>query len=223
MNNQLVRQAIAHAVDKDNLIIGALEGRGTAHNTTLNVGLLGYNDNIYPYDYNLEKAKSLLTQAGYPNGFDMILTVTGNERNTVAQILQAQLKLIGINISINSMESAAQKAMLNEGGHQAVIYSWSNANRTDYTARNLFYSGSGSNRMFFADPELDKLIDRALIEPNVEKRKQLYVDFQNFTLDKLSMIPLYTDILTVGANAKLKGVKYHQGAKHDFRYMYIEE
>lgn len=222
-NNPKVRQALAHAIDKSNIILAGMEGLGSAYNTVLNVGQFGVDYSISGYDYDLEKAKELLDEAGYPDGFTFDITVSTSSRALMAQVIQADMAKIGVTVNINQMESAAQKALLNEGGHEAVIYSWTDADGSDFTLRSMFYTGSGSNRSLFSDSWVDEMIDKALVETDSDTRAEMYKELQQYIVDACPIVPICTSITSIGANAKVQGVVWMNSNKHDFRNVYVEE
>lgn len=217
-NDVKLRQALAHAINKEGIVLGAYDGSGTVHNSCINRGQFGLDENLTGYDYDLDKAKQMLDEAGYGNGLDVeIATYTGGNRSLILQIIQADWAKIGVNVTIKELETAALKSMMKEGEHQIVLYAWTDADGTDFTLRGLFYSTSGSNRCLIKDPELDAMIDSALIEGDVETRKQMYYDIQAYVQDVCPIIPLCTGVINVGTQTGVEGVEWKSTNKHDFR------
>lgn len=102
--NLQVRQAIEYAIPRNEIINAVLGGRGQATSSVGVPTLLGYNpDDVHMYDYNIEKAKSLLTQAGHADGFS-VTAITQPNFSTLAQALAASLEKVGIhvNLTVNS-------------------------------------------------------------------------------------------------------------------------
>ncbi len=107
-----VRQALRYAVDIDAILQGAYSGIYPRANALLAPSLLGYWKDAPVYARDLEKAKALLTEAGHPDGFKTKLTIEANARNeAIAQIIQANLAEVGIEVEIESLESAAYWAL----------------------------------------------------------------------------------------------------------------
>ncbi len=91
-----VRQAIAHAIDKEAIIQGVYNNVGKAANSSLGPKVIGYSPDIKAPEYDLNKAKQLLTEAGYGNGFKATIYLNDNKaRINVAEVLQSQLKVSG--------------------------------------------------------------------------------------------------------------------------------
>ena len=216
-NDVKVRQAIAHAVNKDNIIIGATNGEGKVHTSVVNKTQFGLDESLKGYDYNPELAKQMLAEAGYPNGLEITLSCyKGSPFETIAAVFQADAAKAGITIKINPVEPAALKAMMKEGSHEMAIYGWTDAIGTDYTVRSLLYSTSGSNRCKIADPELDAMIDAALCETDVAKREQMYKDIQKWVNDRSLYIMLYTGIIYNATAKGTTGVTWSANNIHDF-------
>ncbi|GHS95499.1 diguanylate phosphodiesterase [Synergistales bacterium] len=222
-DNQKVRQALAHAVNKQDLITVGYDGLGTVHNNMINRGQFGLDPNLKVYDFNLDKAKALLAEAGYPNGFTFDLAYNGSERNLMAQVIQASFAKIGVKVSLQEMESAGLKSMLNERKHVTALYAWTDADGTDFTVRSMYYTGSGSNRSLIANKDIDKLIDDALVEPDVAKREAMYHKLEADLTEICPIIPLNTSIINIGTRAGVDGAVWLGTAKHDYREIHVAQ
>ena len=95
-----VRQAINYALDKQTFVDTIIEGRGSVANSYINSMIPGWTDEVEAYPYDPAKAKELLAEAGYPNGFECKIYVNGDVRTRSAQIIQAQLAEVGITVDI---------------------------------------------------------------------------------------------------------------------------
>lgn len=111
-----VRQAICCAINRDDVLAGAYEGVCKEVNSVVSSFMEGesvYNAENWPYQYDPEKAKSLLAEAGFENGLDLTLIFSGNEnRKMAAEIIANQLKNVGINVTINQGEGATIVAVM---------------------------------------------------------------------------------------------------------------
>jgi peptide/nickel transport system substrate-binding protein len=221
--HQKVRQALAHAVNKQALLIAGLNGQGELHSNMINRGQFGLNKSITGYGYDLEKAKALLSEAGYPNGFTMELSFNGSARNLMAQVIQADFAKIGVTVDLDETESAALKGRLNEHKFQTALYAWTDADGTDFTVRSMYYTGSGSNRSLIANSEIDERIDEALFESDVKKRETMYNELDDKLTEICPIIPICTSVLNIGTRAKVEGIVWMSTAKHDYRKVYMEE
>lgn len=108
LKNKKVRQAINYCLDKEFMIQVAEEGMAVPARSVANQGMFGYSENIPYYEYNVEKAKELMKEAGYENGFefDALITRDGKGKK-VAEIALENLKEIGIKTTVQVVENNA--------------------------------------------------------------------------------------------------------------------
>ena len=222
-----VRQAINMAIDQQVFIDTIIEGRGTPANSYINAMIPGWTDEVQGYEYNIEKAKELMAEAGYPDGFDCSIYVNGDTRTRSATIVQAQLAEIGINVEISTYEWGALLEILTAGDHELFFLGWSNSSfDADGSTFALFHSsnfGATGNRAWLDDDQVDSLIEQAQVEVDHEKRMDLYKQLQ-FRLQELApWVPIYYKDDNVGVRADLKGFRLHKGATHWIGNAHYEE
>lgn len=189
-----VRQAIAHAIDKEAIIKGVYNNVGKVAISSLGPKVIGYSPNIKTPEYDLNKAKQLLTEAGYANGFKATIYLNDNKaRINVAEVLQSQLKGIGIDLQIQVMEFGAYLELAAKGEAQMFISGWGNATGdADYNQYNLFHStseGVPGNHSFYNNPKVDALIEAGRKEKDPEKRKEIYAEAQQIEMEEVPLLP----------------------------------
>lgn len=161
-----VRQALNHAIKKEDVLIVAANGEGKIMDTYFTPVAIGYYGTEKTYEYNPEKAKELLKEAGYENGFEITCLVSSPARAKAATVIQENLSKVGITMNIEQMESATFFEKINNGEHDVCITGWVPNAEADNTYRPLFMSeksGPGGNRSFYKNPEVDKLVDEAAV------------------------------------------------------------
>ena len=107
-SDKRVREAISYAINRDEIVDGALNGFGEAVEMPIVPSVFGYDPEFKGHEYDLEKAKQLMAEAGYADG--LTVTIKLNQSSTYtrpAEIVQAQLRQIGINLEFELMERAA--------------------------------------------------------------------------------------------------------------------
>lgn len=194
-NDVRVRKAIAHAIEMDSILKGVFNNVGKKANSLLGSQVFGYHEGLKAYEYNLNEAKRLLAEAGYPNGLKTILSTNdAKERVNLAEVVQSQLKGIGIDVEIQVLESGTFVEKRNRGESQMFINSWRNATGdADYNQYNLFHSaskGPAGNSFFYGNQEVDRLIEAARKESDLEKRKQIYAEAQELEMKDAVFIPV---------------------------------
>lgn len=185
-DDKRVRQALSLAINKQairDLIF--LDGVfGEPMGGVVPPGLLGYDDSIKPYPEDIERAKKLLAEAGLPNGFKatmwampVVRAYMPNARRT-AELMQADLKRIGVEIEIVTVEWAEYLRRSQGGEHEIVILGWNYAYADAGQILELGWSCEGArnglNRSRWCNEEFDRAINRARVITDEKEREQLY-------------------------------------------------
>ncbi|CEG25783.1 glutathione ABC transporter substrate-binding protein [Bacillus sp. B-jedd] len=190
-----VRKAISHAIEREAIIEGVYNNVGTLANVAMSPKVFGYSDKVKPYDYNLNEAKKLLKEAGYEKGLQLnLLTSDRKERINMAEVIQSQLKGIGIDVKIQVMEYGAYIGMIEKGEHDILLGGWGNATGDgDYNQYNLFHSasqGPPGNHFYYSNPEVDKMIEAARKETDEQKRLKIYEEVMQKEIDDAVYVPI---------------------------------
>ena len=161
-----VRQALSYAVDRQQILDLAFDGYGTLLGSSMYPAFSKYFDDELTnyYTYNTEKAKELLTEAGYPNGFDMTITVPSNYQSHMdtAQVIVEQLKAVGINAAIQPVtwESWVQDTYSNRQFQSTVV----GVDASNMTARAMlerFVSTASRDFINYNNADYDALFAQA--------------------------------------------------------------
>ena len=200
-----VRQAICYALDRDALIQGLLLGEGTKVATMLTPKHVGYSPDIAGYEFDLDKAKSLLSEAGYTDGVDLEFMVgTGGQNKELAEAIAGQLGEAGFNVNINLVESAV--LLSSWQGHDfgdMILATWtSNTFDADGTLYPLFHSGTVWSN--YNNPQVDQLLDQARSLLDTAERTPLYKQAVQILQDEAAGVPLWEQIALYGLNKKVQ-------------------
>lgn len=190
-----VRKAVAHAIEMESIIDGVFSNVGTKANSLLGSKVFGYHEQLKAYEYNLNEAKRLLTEAGYPNGFKTSLkTMDSKERINLAEVVQSQLKGIGIKVDIKVLEYGTFVEQVTGGDAEMFIISWRNATGdADYNQYNLFHSsshGAAGNTFFYSNKEVDRLIESARAVQDDQERIEIYKKAQELEMKDAVYVPV---------------------------------
>lgn len=207
-----VRQAMNYAVDVPAIIKSVLNGLARPIDNPLLPEAFGYVATPV-YQYDTEKAKSLLSDAGYADGFQFQLD-TSPELKEIAEAISGQLSQLGIVVNINILDSAALTAKDEPGGSQAYLSSWGNSEadasgmlpkqfyskrygcdlvtykypdpKSGYgdSAKGCYYTG-------FGDPEVDKAIEEGQTNIDPVARKEAYAKALQIIVEKTPWVFLY--------------------------------
>lgn len=217
MGNELVRQAISHAIDKEAIVTAQLEGQGIAIKSFVPAAKMGFYDGFEGYDYDIEKAKELLAQAGYADGFKCTLSVAAGTQDLCAQVIQANLKDVGIEVTINTMESAAFNEHMN-GGQAQMFVSGRSAGQADGYV-NMLHSDrieEGNNKFNYSNADMDALIEKTWATTG-DERNEIYKEIQTKISDEAIVLPLYSNTLFLGVQKDLQDMACDVEGCHDYR------
>lgn len=182
-NNTKVRQALSYAIDRQLVMDYLADGRGAAVGSSMYPAFAKYfrPELVDYYSYDVEKAKQLLSDAGYPDGFDMTITVPSNYQPHVdtAEVIAEELKLIGVNVNIELVdwETWLNRVYLGRDYQSTII----GVDASMMTARAMlerFTSDSGSNFTNFSDPEYDSTFKQAIACTDDAEQVELYGKLQ---------------------------------------------
>lgn len=196
-DNKALRQALNYAIDRQGLIDMILNGRATPATGILPPGMMGYDKSIEPtYDYDVEKAKALLKEAGYPNGIEIeFVYYNDEEQEKIAQALQAQLKQVGISLTLRSLDpgallDAADKMELPFFG-LGWVADYPDPDTFLYPLLHSSNIGPGGNYSAFDNAEFDDLIEKARVETDPVKRAELYKEAEALAREEAPMLFIY--------------------------------
>lgn len=178
-----VRQALSYVIDPDEIITTVTFGKGTRVGTPVIPGLKAYFESnlTNAYSKDIEKAKQLLSEAGYPNGFSFTITVPSNYQVHVdtAQVIVNELAVIGIKADIKQVDWATWISQVYTGRkYDATIISVDGANLSPKSFLGRYVSTASNNFFNYSNPEFDTLYDKATKEPDLNKRIELFKQSQ---------------------------------------------
>src|SRR5258708_20075931 len=210
LDNVKVRQALAYAVDKDALVKSVLQGQAVVANGPIPPGLSAYDPNYKPYTYDIAKAKSLLTEAGFPNGIDVeIRTWTDEVEGRVLTAIQAMWAKAGIRAKLNGKEYTSYIEDLNACKIQIGTSSWT----ADYADPDDFInpiplsdlSPQGKACGMDKVPDVKNNALKALTLPLGKDRDALYQKAQQIAQDNAIGIVLDHRCATLAVGPNVKG------------------
>lgn len=204
-----VRRALNYAVDRDSIVKYIMDGRGEVRNGPLNPRQWGFNPNAKGYEYNPELAKRLLTEAGYPNGVDVVWNITRGVSVKDVEIAEAfsnQFAKVGVRVKLNVLESGTLFQKYYAGDFMASVTTWSLSSDPDiiYTGLRIYSPAS----KWYHNPVVDKLMDegRATVDP--AKRLKIYQDLYQVLIDDAPWLMIHAQDENYGVNRKVNWKPY---------------
>ncbi len=225
-----VRQAFAHAVDKDKLIEVVLLDAVVEADGILPPGIPGFNEDLQGLEFDVEKAKQLLAESEYggPEGLPDIEIASSGRGASVGPVSEAILYMweenLGVNISTRQTEFATFLSDLRDGEYQMFELGWV----ADYPdpenfLKIQFHSGSDNNYSRYANSEVDRLLEEADTEADEATRMSLYQQAEQIIVNEAPWIPLFHDKFSVLIKPYVEGYTLPPFVIPRLRYVQIEE
>lgn len=207
-----VRQALNYALDKEAIVKHVEYGLGEPAAQILSPVVFGYNANLKPYPHDPAKAKQLLAEAGYPNGFETKILVWNMERFVrFAEAVQAQLAEVGVKAKLDVIEFGTALEMAYKGDFDITLMQWGTTTLDgDYSMYALMHSdswGPEGNWGHYRNPEVDGLIMKARTSPDVKVREEAYQKASELILQDAPWIFSHHPMTAYAKRAALKDVK----------------
>ncbi|MEK5233307.1 ABC transporter substrate-binding protein [Lysinibacillus sp. FSL K6-0232] len=216
-DNVKVRQAVNYAIDKQAIVDAFYEGLAEPAKNPMPPVIAGYNDEVTGYEYDPEKAKALLAEAGY-DGKEIELWAMPVPRpympdgRKIAEAIQKNLEDVGIKSEIVSFEWATYLEKAQNGEADAFLLGWTgdNGDADNFLYTLLDADNIGSNNYTFYDnPELHKILVAAQTEIDEDKRNELYKQAQVIISEDAPWVPLAHSTPILGASAKVINYSAH--------------
>ena len=212
LDNQDVRHAINTAIDKDSVVTVAYNGMATPALSQMPMNFEGATEeNADTYD--VEKAKEWLNQSGVdPASIKFSIICSDDTKKRAGEVIQANLKEIGINCEIESMDLATYLSATAEGNYTAAIGGYSSDSLLGYVV-GVYHSSSinASNKTRLNNPEVDALIDKAKVTVDAAERKPIMEELSALLNEICSQAPIYQPISMRAFDARLQGVEITDG------------
>lgn len=218
-----VRQAMNYAIDVSVITDDILLGTAQPFSSAVNSAVYGYTPQPEQYDYNPEKARELLAEAGYPDGFDATIWYPGSGagmQQDIPEVLQAMLADVGINLKLESMALASFVDAISknpedsaENGKELILLGMSAG--TGEAANILFeflhtdsWAPVNVNRGFYSNPVVDDLIMKAMTTLDQEEQLAIMADLQAEVWEDAPWVFLYEMAGVYGAKKSVSGLNF---------------
>ena len=216
-DNKLVRQAVNHAIDKQAIVDAFFEGRAQVAVNPMPPSISGYNDEITGYEYNPEKAKELLAEAGY-DGAEIELWAMPVARPympdgmKVAEVIQKNLEDVGIPSKIVTYDWAVYLEKTKDGEADAFMLGWTgdNGDADNFIYTLLDKDNIGSNNYaYYSNDKVHELLIAAQTETDENARIDLYKQAQELIHDDAPWAPLAHSTPLLAGKSTVKGYQPH--------------
>jgi len=206
-NDVRVRRALNHAIDVDTIISKILLGTADRMNGPFFKSALGYDKSIPPFRYDPALAKKLLAEAGYPNGFETVLSALPAQEGAskmleVAETVAYQLGQVGVKVKIDTLEPATTFARYRAGEFKMYFFTWPESPEPDRYLYTLFHSQARG--YYYKNAEADKLLDQGRRTFNLDERRKVYGSLHRLLVQDAPWVYLYTQMTGFGVRSDVK-------------------
>jgi peptide/nickel transport system substrate-binding protein len=211
LSDKRVRQALNYAVDKDLIVKQLLGGYGkVADAQVVSPEAFGYNPNVKAYPYDPDKAKTLLAEAGYPNGFEMPITTSfGNQPGDkeVSIALVSQLQKVGVTVNINNLEYGVYAQLRGKEQTPNFLTVWLNYGDARFALQHA--TTHKTTFPYWSNAEFDRLFDQSEVTLDPKAREKLLQDATALMADEAPCIFLHQLAIIYGVSNKVEGWQPH--------------
>lgn len=227
-DNQLVRQALCYAIDRQGIMDMVADGHGTAVGSSIYPAFTKYflPELVDKYPHDVAKAKELLAQAGYPDGFDMTISVPNNYQPHMdtAEVVAEQLREAGINVTIQPVEwSTWLDTIYNGRQFQATVVGVDAANMTARAMLERFTSDYGKNFINYNNPAYDTLFQQAINAQDEATQTDLYKQMESMLADTAANVYIQDLCDLVAMRQDLGGLKFYPIYVLDLSTVYLTQ
>ncbi len=224
-HNVKVRQALNYAIDKQAILDLVAGGKGTVIGSNMFPGFAKYYEDLadkYPYD--IEKAKTLLAEAGYPDGFTFTITVPSNYKFHVdtAQVIVEQLKQAGITARIQQIEWASWINDVYVGRNYEATIIGLDAKLAARDVLERYNSAADNNFVNYSNPQYDETLAKAIEAQDDAEKINYYKKLQSILAEDAAAVYIQDPALLVAVNPKLGGYTFYPVYVLDMASVYFK-
>lgn len=225
-NNPKVRAAVCHAVDRQSILNIVSDGKGSIIGSNMFPSFTKYYDSSLEnyYEYNPEKAKELLSEAGYPDGISFTISVPSNYSFHVstAQVVVEQLKSAGINAEIKLVEWATWLSEIYKGRQFEATIVGLDSQLAPGDVLRFYPSTSGKNFVNYVNSEFDSLYESAKKTVDEEKKAEYYKELQKLLAQDAASVYIQSPVQLVAVSPQISGYKFYPVYVQDMSSIYYQ-
>jgi ABC-type transport system substrate-binding protein len=233
-NKVKVRRAINHAINRDAIIKHVYLDMAIAAKNPIPPTMWGYNEAIEPYEYDVEKAKKLLKEAGVKEGTKTDLWAIPVSRpynpngRKMAEVIQADLRKVGLQAEIVSFEWGTYLSKTNQGEHQMALLGWTgdNGDPDNFLFTLLDKTAAkkpAQNIAFYKSDELHEILVKAKRETDREKRAELYKKAQEIIHKDAPWVPIAHGVEVIPMKTFVNGFTQDPTGKRRFHETWLNK
>jgi peptide/nickel transport system substrate-binding protein len=225
LDNVKVRQAMSYAINYDQIIQELIQGKGRRLHGPLAYGMEGYDESFKVYDYDPARAKALLAEAGFANGFEITNTYASQGAagaDDLALATQQMLGEVGIRVKIEKVAEPTRRERIDKSDFVWSVGGWSPPMPIPSWTMDKWYhsanKGLTANRAFYSNPKVDELVAKAPTILDAQQRVAMYREAQKLVVDEAPYILFYQGNQVLAMRESLDGFQVKPGGSHYLNY-----
>jgi len=214
LNQADLRRAISWSTDYKGIVSGILDGNGKQMRGPIPDGMWGYDPDAMQYSLDLNKAKDEFNKvSNKPKTLSFLYSDNDPNWEPIALSMQANLKLLGINLKLEKLANATMRDRIGKGDYDIAIGNWSPDFADPYMFMNYWFSsdkkGLPGNRSFYSNPQVDNLLKEATSTTNQDERKKYYQQAEKIVISDAAYVYLFQKNYQVGMSKSVKGYVFN--------------
>jgi len=228
LNNIKVRKALNYAINSDDILDFIYGGQGVRAKGPLSPNIFAHNPDLYQYEFNPDRARELLEEAGYGDGFELTLYTTDDPLfRQSSEIVQDNLSQIGIDVEVETRTLGDFLEVTAQGEHDLFVLTWGTiTGDADYGLYPLFHSsqfGSPGNRTFYANDRVDELLEEGRTVADQSRRKEVYYEAQEIIVEEAPWVFILNPSRLIGVGPDAEGFIPHPMVAHDLSRVELKD
>ncbi|MBQ5740037.1 MAG: ABC transporter substrate-binding protein, partial [Oscillospiraceae bacterium] len=214
LNNELVRKALCHALDREQVFAMVADGHGTALGSSIYPNFRKYFrpelTELYPHD--VEKAKALLKEAGYENGFPLTITVSSEHQPHMdaAQIIAEQFRAIGVDVTIQPVEWGAWLSdVYGARKFEATVVGFDASTLSARALLERFTSTAAKNMINYSNADYDAAFERAINAASDEEQTEAWIEMETILAETAANVYIQDLCDLVAMRKGLTGYQFY--------------
>lgn len=209
LNDPRVRLAISYAIDRDKIAAEVYSSYATPSSSLIPEGIIGYMDSEVKYDP--EKAKELLAEAGYSDGFSFSAITVNTIRKNTMEYIKLNLAQVGITFDYNLVTMQEAVDTMNANEHGGILVGWAFNSDPNSVLPVLLGTGSGKtmNASNYSNPLVDELIKQGRSATDADKRKEIYQQINSTVTQEAPIVVLLNPMVLSAARSDIQGISFN--------------
>ncbi len=228
LDNPNVRKALSMAINRDMLVSSITKGGQLAAYTFTPPNTQGYYAATSPITFDIEAARQLLAEAGYPNGegfpeIELTYNTSDGHRRIAVAIQQMWKDALNIDIRLSNQDWKVYLSRIQSMDYSIARAAWIGDYPDPNTFLDMFITDGGNNQTGWSSPEYDRLIALAASQTNQQQRYRTFQQAEAILMDESPIIPIYTYTRVLLKHPQLQGWYPNILDQHPYKYVYLQE